>query len=200
MTVASHTHCHFKSPFKKQDKSFVSPSRNLIWKELLAYGTSIHFTVRSQPAKSKKNSRLYLLDWVLPPVLAKKLHLTGQLVLDAYNLLHPQNTTLMQTITHARCRFVIKNDQHPSFPITNPSEIPSALPNSLYCHNPSHTFHSLTKSNNGSFCAHPFLFAFNFFYIYIYIYIHIIYIYIYIYIYIHIYTYIYIYIYIYNHV
>ena len=46
--VASHTHCHFKPPFGKQDESFVSPERNPTWKELLACGTSICFTVYLQ--------------------------------------------------------------------------------------------------------------------------------------------------------
>ena len=34
--VASHTHCHLKHLFGKQDKSFVSPEPDLTWKELLA--------------------------------------------------------------------------------------------------------------------------------------------------------------------
>ena len=107
MVAASHTHCHFKPPFKKQDKSFASPARNLTWKELLPYGTSICFSARSQPVKSKKTRRLYLLDWALPPVLAERLHLTDHFISGVYNPLHPQNPTLIQTVTHARCRFVI---------------------------------------------------------------------------------------------
>ena len=82
--VASHTHCHFKPPFGKQDLSFVSPERNLTLKELLTYGTSIRFTVRSLLVESKKNSRLYLLDWALPPVLAENLHFTNHLALGVY--------------------------------------------------------------------------------------------------------------------
>ena len=77
--VASHTHCHLKPPFKKKDESFVSPKRNLTWKELLSSGTSIRFSVRSQPVKSEKTRRLYPLDWTIPPVLAKKF--TSQLIL-----------------------------------------------------------------------------------------------------------------------
>ena len=116
--VASHTHCHFKLPFTKQDKSFVSPEHNLIWKELLAYGSSIRFTVRSLLAKSK-NSRLYLLDLALSPVLAKKLHLTDHLALGAYNLLHPQNT-LIQQVTHVRCHFAMEVKEHPCFSLKIP--------------------------------------------------------------------------------
>ena len=114
IAVVSHTHCHFKPPFTKQDKSFVSPEHNLTWKESLAYGTSIRFTVRSLLAKSK-NSRLYLLDWAVSPVLAKKLHLTDHLALGAYNLLHPQNTSFIQQVTHVRCHVAMKVKEHPRF-------------------------------------------------------------------------------------
>ena len=59
--VACLTHCHFKPLFGKQGKSFVLPEHNLTWKKLLAYGTSIRFTVWSLLVQSKKNSRLYFL-------------------------------------------------------------------------------------------------------------------------------------------
>ena len=45
MTDASHTYCHFRSPFKKHDKCFIPPARNLTWKELLAYSYPIRFTL-----------------------------------------------------------------------------------------------------------------------------------------------------------
>ena len=122
--VASHTHCYFKLSFKKQGESFVSPECNLTWKELLAYGTSIRFTDKSLLVQSKKNNRLCLLDWPLPPVLAERLHLMDHLVLGAYNLLHPQNTILIQTVTHTRCRFFIRDEEHLSSPARAPSEIP----------------------------------------------------------------------------
>ena len=119
--VASHTHCHFKSSFKKQEESFASPTRYLTWKELLTYGTSIRFTVRSQPVKSKKTRRLYILDWEIPPVLAERLHLTNHLVLGVYNPLHPQKTTtLIQTVTHTRCRFVLRDKERPNSPHKRP--------------------------------------------------------------------------------
>ena len=123
--VASHTHCHFKPPFKKQEESFASAASNLTWKELLAYSTSTCFTVKSQTMKSKKTCRLYLLDWAIPTVLAERLHITNHLVLGVYNSLHPQNTTLIQTVTHthARCRFVIRDKEHPNSPIKNPNKV-----------------------------------------------------------------------------
>ena len=79
MAVASHTHCHFKPPFKKQEKSFDLPACNLTWKELLAYSTSIRFTVKSQTVKSKKTPWIYLLYWARAPVLAH-----AHLVCDIY--------------------------------------------------------------------------------------------------------------------
>ena len=121
---ASHTHCHLKLPFKKQEESFVPPKRNRTWKELLTSGTSIRFSVRSQPEKFKKTCLLYLLDWAIPSVLAKKLHLTTHLVLGVYNPLHPRNTTLIQTATHTRCHFIIRDKEHPGFPIKGPNKIP----------------------------------------------------------------------------
>ena len=77
--VASHTHYHFKPPFKELDKPIVSPGRTLTWKELLAYGTLVRLTVRSQPVRSEKTGQLYFLDWTLPPVLAKRLHISNHL-------------------------------------------------------------------------------------------------------------------------
>ena len=122
--VASHTHSHLKPPFKKQEKSFASPARNLTWKELSTYGTSFSFSVKSQPVKSKNIRRLCLLDWAFRPVLAERLHLTNHLVLGVYNPLHPQNTTLIQTVTHARCRFVTRDKERHGSPIKGPNKIP----------------------------------------------------------------------------
>ena len=94
-TVAIHTHYHFNPSFKEQDKPIVSPARNLTWKKLLACGTSVRFTVRSQTTRSEKISRLYLLDWRLPPVMAESLHIINHLVLGVYNPLYSQNTSLV---------------------------------------------------------------------------------------------------------
>ena len=150
--VAFHTHCHFKPHLESRT------GRNPTWKELLACGTSIRFTVTSQLVESKKNRRLCLLDWALPPVLAKKLQLSNHLVLGAYNPLHLQNTTLIQTVTHALCRFVIRDEESPSSSIKAPNETPWALPNSLYCHAPSYIFYSLTNWIMEVFALTPFLY------------------------------------------
>ena len=99
--IASHTHCHFKPSFKKQEESFALPPPNLTSKGLLAYSRSFGFTVRSQPVKSKKTHQLYLLD-----------------------PLHHQNITLIKTVTHAHCRFVIRDKEHPGSPIKGPNKIP----------------------------------------------------------------------------
>ena len=60
--VASHAHCHFNPPFKKQNTRILSPGHNLTWKELLAYGTMVHLKIRLQAARSKKISQMYFLD------------------------------------------------------------------------------------------------------------------------------------------
>ena len=73
--VASHIHCHFKPPFGKQDQSFVSPESNLAWKEVSTYGTTARLKNKLQAARSEKTGHLYFLDWTLPPVLAKRLHI-----------------------------------------------------------------------------------------------------------------------------
>ena len=122
--VASHTHCHFKPLFKEHDKSIVSPARKLTWKELLAYSISIRFTIRSQPVTSKKTSRLYLLDWTLPPVLTERLHITDHLVLGVYNPLHPQNTFLIPTVTHACCHFVMRDKERSRSPTKGSTSTP----------------------------------------------------------------------------
>ena len=121
--VASHTHCHFNPPFKEQDKHIVSSARNLTWKELLAYGTTVRLKVKLQPARSEKTGQLHFLDWTLPPVLAKRLHISNHLVLGVYNPLPPQNTSLIQTISHACCHFAMKAKERP-LPLKDPNEIP----------------------------------------------------------------------------
>ena len=140
--VASHTHCHFKPPFMEQGKTIVSPARNLTWKELLAYGTSVRLTVRSQPARSEKTGQLYFLDWTLPPVLANRLHISNHL---PTNPLHPQNTSLIQTVTHTCCHFATKVKERPFSPLKRPPSTPWAPPNSRYCHASSSTVHSKTN-------------------------------------------------------
>ena len=121
--VASHTHCHFNPPFKKQAKHILSPLRNLTWKELLAYGTTVYLKVRWQAARSEKTKQIYFLDWTLPPVLAKRLHISNHLVLGVYNPISPQNTSLIQTVTHARCHFAMKVRERPR-PLTDPNTLP----------------------------------------------------------------------------
>ena len=166
-TVASHTHCHFKPLFKEHDKSIVSPARKLTWKELLAYSISIRFTIRSRPVRSKKTSRLYLLDWTLPPVLTERLHIKDHLVLGVYNPLHPQNTFLIQTVTHACCHFVMRDKERSRSPTKGSTSTPWTPPNSLYFHVPFLYLTFLTQLNNGSLCAHSFIYLVNFFYMYI---------------------------------
>ena len=143
--VASHTHSHFKPPFKEQDIKIISPARNLTWKKILTCGTSIRFTVRSQTTRSEKTSRLYVLDWRLPQVFAESVHIINHLVLGVYNPLHSQNTSLVQTVTHARCHFVMKDKERLRSPLNGPTSTPWAPLNSLYCHAPFYTFRSLTN-------------------------------------------------------
>ena len=123
----SYTHCYFNPPFGKQDDSFVSPGHNLTWKELLAYDTSIRFTVRSLLVESKKKSGLYLLYWTLRPVLTERLHISSYLVLGVYNPLSPQNTSLNQSVTHARCHFAMKVRERP-LPLKTPIQFHERFP------------------------------------------------------------------------
>ena len=122
-TVASHTHCHFNSLFKKQDKSFVSPERNLTWKELLTYGNAVRLKIRLQAARPEKTGQLYFLDWTLPPVLAKRQHISNHLVLGVYELLSPKTTSLIQTVTHACCHLAMNASECPR-PLKNPNTFP----------------------------------------------------------------------------
>ena len=120
--VASHTHCHFNPPFRKQDKRILSPTHNLTWKELLAYGTTVHLKIRLEAARPEKTSQIYFPDWTLPPVLVKRLHISNHLVLDVYNPISPQNTSLIQTVTHARCHFAMKVREL-SRPLSDPNTL-----------------------------------------------------------------------------
>ena len=79
--IASYTHCHFNPSFKKQNKPFVSSERNLTWKQLLNYGTTVRLKIRLQAARLEKTGQLYFLDWTLPPVLTKRLHISITLLL-----------------------------------------------------------------------------------------------------------------------
>ena len=141
--VASHTHCHFNPSLKKQDKHILSPVRNLTWKELLAYRTTVHLTIMLQAARSKKTKQIYFLGWTLPPVQVRRLHISNHLVLSVYNPISPQNTSLIQTVTHACCHIAMKVREHPH-PLTDPNTLPRVLPSYLYCHAPSYTFQSPT--------------------------------------------------------
>ena len=122
-TIASHTHCHFSSPFKKQNKPFVSSECNLTWKQLLTYGTTVRLKIRLQAARPEKTGQLYFLDWTLPPVLVKRLHISNHLALGVYDPLSPKNTSLIQTVTHARCHLAINASERPR-PSQNPNTIP----------------------------------------------------------------------------
>ena len=122
-TIASHTHCHFSPPFKKQNKPYVSSECNLTWKQLLTYGTTVRLKIRLQAARPEKTGQLYFLDWTLPPVLAKRLHISNHLALGVYDPLSPKNTSLIQTVTHARCHLAINASECPRSP-QNPNTIP----------------------------------------------------------------------------
>ena len=121
--VASHTYYHFNPPFKKQDKHILSPVRNLTWKELLAYGTTVHLKIRLQAARSEKTSQIYFFEWTLPPVLAKRLHISNHLALGVYNPISPQNTSFIQIVTHTCCHFAMKVRERPR-PLNEPNTFP----------------------------------------------------------------------------
>ena len=121
--VASHTHCHFNPPFKKQNKPFVSSERNYTGEQLLTYGTTVLLRIRFQAARPENNGQLYFLDWTLQPVLAKRLHISNHLAFGVYDPLSPKNTSLIQTITHARCHLPM-NASEPSRPPQNPNTMP----------------------------------------------------------------------------
>ena len=89
----------------------------------MTYGTAIRLKIRLQAARSEKTCQLYFLDSMLPPVLAKRLHISKHLVLGVYNPLSPQNTSLIQTVTHARCHFAMKVRERPVLP-KDPNTIP----------------------------------------------------------------------------
>ena len=111
--VASQTLCHFNRPFKKQNKPLGSSERSLTWKELLTYGTTICLKIRLQAARLEKTGQLYFLDWTLPPVLAKRLHISNHLALGFHDPLSPKNTSFIQTVTHARCHLAMNASERP---------------------------------------------------------------------------------------
>ena len=91
--VATHTHCHLSPPFKKQNKPFVSSEHNFTWKQLLTYGAIVRLKIRLQAPRPEKTGQLYFLDWMLPPVLAKRLHVSDHLAVNASERPRtPQNT------------------------------------------------------------------------------------------------------------
>ena len=100
-SIASYTHCHFNHPVKKQTKPLVSSARNLTWQELLTYGTTVRLIIRLQAVIPENTGQLYFLEWTLPPVLAKRLHISNHVSLGAYDSLSPKNTSLIQTVTHS---------------------------------------------------------------------------------------------------
>ena len=170
--VASHTHCHFNPPFKKQNKPFVSSERNLTWKQLLTYGTTVRLKIRLQAARPEKTGQLYFLDWTLPRALVKKLHISNHLALGVYDPLSPKNTSLIQTVTHAHCHFAMNASERPR-PLKNPNTIPWVLPNSLYCHASLLYLRLLATCLMAVFALTPISFVFFVFthtYIYIYTY------------------------------
>ena len=130
---------------------------------VLTYGTTVRLTIRLQAAQPERTGQLYFLGWTLPPVLAKKLHISNHLALRVYDPLSPKNTSLIQTVTQVSCHLAMNASKRPR-PPQNPNAIPLAFSNSLYCH--------------ASFSHRPLLAAFLmavfvltpiFFYVYVYI-------------------------------
>ena len=100
-SIASYTHCHFNHPVKKKTKPLVSSARNLTWQELLTYRTTVRLIIRLQAVIPENTGQLYFLEWTLPSVLAKRLHISNHVALGAYDSLSPKNTSLIQTVTHS---------------------------------------------------------------------------------------------------
>ena len=174
IAVASHTHCHFNPPFKKQNKPFVLSERYLTWKQQLTYGTRVRLKIRLQAARTEKTGQRYFLDWTLPTVLAKRLHISNHLALGVYDPLSPINTSLIQTVTHARCHLAMNASERPHPPPpppkkNQPNTIPWALPNSLYCHASFLYLPLLTACLMAVFALTPICFYVYSIYIYIYI-------------------------------
>ena len=109
--------------FLKLTKSKVDLDRNLTWKQLLTYGTTVRLKIRLQAARPERTGQLYFLDWTLPPVLTKRLHISNHLALGVYNPLSPKNTSLIQTVTHTCCHLAMNASEHPRTP-QNPNTIP----------------------------------------------------------------------------
>ena len=114
LAVASHTHCHLNPSFKKQNKHLFSSARNHTWEELLTYGTTVRLKIRLQAARPESLLwSMYFLAWTLRPVLEKRLHISNHLAFGVYDPLSPNNTSLIQTVTHVRCHLVMNASEHP---------------------------------------------------------------------------------------
>ena len=87
---------------RNRTKPLVSPESNLTWKEILTYGTTVCLKILLQPTRPEKTSQLYFLDWTLPPVLAKRLHISNHFALGVYDPIFPpwskQSPTLAVTL------------------------------------------------------------------------------------------------------
>ena len=116
-TVASHIYCHFPL-FKKKNKLLVSSARNLTWKELLTYGTTVRLKIRLQAARPENTGQLYFLDWTLPASLGEKTTHFQPTCFRYLWPLSPKNTSLIQTVTHACCHLAMNP------PLKNPNTIP----------------------------------------------------------------------------
>ena len=136
----------------------------------MTYGTTARLKIRLQAARLEKTGQLYFLELTLPPVLAKRLHISNDLGLGVYDPLSPKNTSLIQTVTHLRCHFAMNASEWPR-PLKNANTIPWALPISLYCHASFLYLPLLATCLRQSLRSLPLLFLFLHGYIYIYIYI-----------------------------
>ena len=69
----------YRPPVKKQNKPLASSERNLTWKELLTYGTTVRLKIKLQAPRLENTGQMYFLDWMLPPFLAKRLRISNNL-------------------------------------------------------------------------------------------------------------------------
>ena len=69
----------YRPPVKKQNKPLASSERNLTWKELLTYGTTVRLKIKLQAARLENTGQMHFLDWMLPPFLAKRLRISNNL-------------------------------------------------------------------------------------------------------------------------
>ena len=80
------------------------------------HDTTVGLKIRLQVARPEKTGQLHFLDWTLPTVLAKTLHISNHLALGAYDPQSPKNTSLIQTVTHARCHLAMNASERPRPP------------------------------------------------------------------------------------